>query len=452
MPHDPARKKMIRAHLKEQEDSAGGKDALPHEKLIVKGKAESTPVYSLSIDDLAFNKANGRIKAEVLEKETELARSLSPESPQDQKLIGTILLSIRKDENEKIREDLRKNGQMRPGIITCDGIVINGNRRKALLQDLYGETGETKYKQIDVQVLPSDITKAELWLIEAGIQMSAPQQLDYSPINNLLNWRDGVLGGLKIDDMAARIYGVSKESIESDLDRLDLIDEYLKDFLRKPDRYYLVRALNEHFIDLQDILNWAKRPRGNVPMNWKPDASDLNELKLVGFYYIRIKFPHLRVRELRDLFVTAESWNEAKKVLQLDVELPEEERDTLKAALTVKEADGGEGETTAEETTFTTTVEEVDIQEEAAWREKSESTLRNFYENAKEQKQIIKDSQRPLALANRALKMLRAIPTQKEKLSEPEIDDVLREIVSHTNTLRKVIQKNPRPQKRQRPR
>ncbi len=445
MPHDPARKKMIRAHLKEQEDSAGGRERLPEEKLIVKGKPERTPVYKLSVDDLAFNKANGRIKAEVLEKETELGRSLKPESPDDQQLIKTILLSIRKDENEKIREDLRKNGQMRPGIITCDGIVINGNRRKALLEDLYRETGETKYKYLDAQVLPSDITKAELWLIEAGIQMSTPQQLDYSPINNLLNWRDGVLGGLTVEDMAARIYGVSKENIESDLDRLKLIDEYLADFLGKPERYYLVRALNEHFIDLQDILAWARRPRGNVPMNWKPTASDLNELKLVGFYYIRTKFPHLRIRELRDLFVTAESWTEAKKALYLNVESPTEKSGTETTEVSpITELDAEEGDVGAEDTAFTTSVEEQDIQEEIAWRTKYEGTLKNFYENAKEQKQIIKDSQRPLALAARALKMLRAIPTQKAQLSEPELDDVLRDVVSTTNTLRKIIQKNTR--------
>src|SRR5438552_2843375 len=125
MPHDPVRKKMIRAHLKEQEDTAGGKDALPKEKLTVKGKSERVPVYELPVRDLAFNKANGRIKAEVLEKEAELGRSLKPESIDDQKIIMSILLSIRQDENEKIREDLQKYGQTRPGIITCDGIVIN---------------------------------------------------------------------------------------------------------------------------------------------------------------------------------------------------------------------------------------------------------------------------------------------------------------------------------------
>lgn len=283
MPNDPVRRKMIRENMKEQAETAGGSDKLPQEKLIVKGQAQRQPVYRMRLEDLAFNKANGRIKAEVLEKEVELGRYLDASSPEDQAIINKMLLEIRPDENEKIKEDLRKNGQLRPGIITCDGILINGNRRKAILGELAKAHGE-KFKYMDVQILPSDINKSELWLIEAGIQLSAPQQLDYSPINHLLKLREGVDSGLDIEVMSKRIYGVTEEKIKSDLARLDLIDEYLRDFLGKPDCYYLVKQLNEHFINLQNILSWANRPRG-TPVNWKPDKSDRTELKLVAFYY-----------------------------------------------------------------------------------------------------------------------------------------------------------------------
>ena len=112
MPSDRERQRLIREHLKKQEEDVGGKEKLPHEKLIVQGRAERTPVYRLALNELAFNKANGRIKAEVLEKEAELGRDLAPSSQEDQKIIKDILLSIRPDENTKIRDDLKKNGQM----------------------------------------------------------------------------------------------------------------------------------------------------------------------------------------------------------------------------------------------------------------------------------------------------------------------------------------------------
>ena len=177
MPFDPTKKKIIQDYMKREEEDAGGKDKLRQDKFEVKGKVDLAPIYKFSHAELAFNKANGRIHAETIEKETELGRLLDIWNNDDQKIIKHLLLSMERDANEKIKTDLTKKGQIRPGIITCDGIVINGNRRKALLDEIYEETGEEKYKYLEAHVLPSNITKSELWLIEAGIQMSAPQQL-----------------------------------------------------------------------------------------------------------------------------------------------------------------------------------------------------------------------------------------------------------------------------------
>lgn len=242
--------------------------------------------------------------------------------------------------------------------------------------------------------------------------------------------------------MAARIYGVSEDKIKADIDRLKLIDEYLDDFLKKRGRYHLVKQLNEHFIDLQEILNWASRPRG-VRLNWKPDKSDINELKLVAFYYIRIKFPHLRIRGLRDLFATDDSWQQVKQALTLEVKLSPEERSELGLESAPREEieEEEDREDTVDPSTFSTVAEGVDAREEAYWKGKHEETLKSFYQDAKEQEQIVKDTERPLALAKRALRNIEAIPADRGKLLEPGIDDVLRSIIARTNDLRKMIQK-----------
>lgn len=439
MPFDRKRKVMIRQHMKKQEEDAGGKDRLPKEKITIKGQTDRHPVYKFSIGDLVFNKANGRIKAEVAEKESELGRQLDRFEDIDQKTIKDLLLAIRPDENEKIKEDLRKNGQRESGIITCDGILINGNRRKAILNELYTETKDDRFKYLDVHVLPSDITKAELWLIEAGIQMSAPQQLDYSPINQLLKLREGTRAGLEIDDMASRIYGISREKIEADLQRLELIDEYLCDFLRKEGRYYLVRNVNEHFIDLQNIISWVRRPRGRVRTDWNWDEDDVIELKLVAFYFIRIRLSHMRIRGLRDLFATKTAWRQVKQALNVPPKLTQQECGDLGLA-TIAELEHDEDFENHEDFEVPITVfEERDLQEEAHWRKKHETKLKSFYEDGKEHEQIIKDSERPLTLAKRALKNIGAIPKKQNKLKEPEMDDILAEIIKKTNALRKII-------------
>lgn len=443
LPFNVEKKQIIQNFLKKQEESSGGKDHLPKTKLSVKGRTSYEPIYRIPTKMLYFNKSNGRIKAEVIEKEAELGREFDIWSEDDQQEFKKLLLSIRRDENDKIKEDLKTNSQTFPGIITCDGIVINGNRRKALFEELYNETSDEKFKYLDVQVLPSDINKSELWLIEAGIQLSAPQQLDYSPINNLLKLREGINSGLTEKEMAARLYGISEETILLEIDRLKLIDEYLSDFIGKPGKYYLTKNLAEHFIDLQTILAWANVPRGKK-MDWVdgPNPSDINELKLVGFYYIRMKMPHLRIRELRDHFAIQEAWKEQVRVLDIEMNLTKEEKKSGGIIISNdEEQDDNSGIHTVEiENPILTTSEEIDIHEESLWKKNRESDLKAIYEDAKEKEQIHKILNKPLDLAKRALNQIKGIRLNSSDYDD-ELDQVLGKIIEETNKRRKILHK-----------
>ena len=443
LPFNVEKKQIIQDFIKQQEESFGGKDRLPKTKLSVKGKTSYEPIYRIPNKMLYFNKSNGRIKAEIIEKEAELGRKFDLWDENDQLEFKKILLSIRREENDKIKADLFTNSQTSPGIITCDGIVINGNRRKALFEELYDETSDEKFKYLDVQVLPSDINKSELWLIEAGIQLSAPQQLDYSPINNLLKLREGMNSGLSEKEMARRLYGITEETILLELDRLKLIDEYLGDFINKPGKYYLIKGLAEHFIDLQLILAWANAPRGKR-MEWidGPNTSDINELKLVGFYYIRMKMPHLRIRELRDHFAIQEAWKEQIRVLNIEMSLTKEEK-ISSGIIISKELEQDENlviETEEIENPILTTAEEIDTQEESLWKKNREAELKAIYEDAKETEQIHKILNRPLDLAKRALNQIKGIRLNSSDFDE-ELDQVLSKIIEETNKRRKILHK-----------
>jgi len=441
IPFNPEKKKIIQDILKQQEESAGGKEFLPKTKISVQGKTSYEPIYRIPAKMLYFNKANGRIKAEIIEKEAELGKEFDIWSENDQNEIKNILLSIRRDENDKIKSDLVTNSQTTPGIITCDGIVINGNRRKALFEELFEETHDEKYKYLDVQVLPSHINKSELWLIEAGIQLSAPQQLDYSPINHLLKLREGMNAGLSEKDIAARLYGVTEESINTDIERLNLIDEYLNDFIGKPGKYYLTKGLAEHFIDLQNILNWANSPRG-IKMEWDegPSLSDINELKLVGFYYIRMKMPHLRIRELRDHFVIQDVWKEQVKVLEIDTDLTDDEKKSGGIIITTEKdpIDDVVSEPDEIENTVLTNTEERDFQEEIIWKTNREAQLKTIYEDAREKKEVNKIQNKPLDLAKRALNQIKGIKIISTDYDE-ELDRTLGKIIEETNKRRKIL-------------
>lgn len=444
IPLNHERQELFKQFTKEQEEDAGGKDRLRSAKLTIKGQTLYSPIYRFRLGDLAYNKSNGRIKAEVLEKEAELGRILDQFDKDDGKLIGEILLSIRQDENEKIKADLEKNTQINPGIVTADGIVINGNRRKALFIELFDASHDEKFKYLDAHILPPNITKSELWLIEAGIQLSAPQQLDYSPINNLLKLREGINSGLEIADMASRIYGVTEPQIQADLDRLAQIDEYLTAFLGKKEKYYLVRNLDNHFINMQNILNFYINPKG-VKIDWDPTEDDLNELKLVGFYYIRMRMPHLRIRDMKDLFRVKTSWDELRRALAVNPELTPEEQEKFKLDITQEkepdEDDLFEDDSDSDNGNETSS-EEQDRSADAAWREERVAELKNIFQDAKEQKEIHDDASKPLTLAKRALKNVQGILEDSENLDDPEVDKVLGDIIARINVIRKIIKKS----------
>lgn len=444
IPLNHERQELFKQFTREQAENAGGKDRLRSAKLTIKGQTLYAPIYRFRLGDLSYNKSNGRIKAEVLEKEAEFGRILDQFDKDDSKLIGEILLSIRQDENEKIKADLEKNTQINPGIVTADGIVINGNRRKALFTELFDASHDERFKYLDAHILPPNITKSELWLIEAGIQLSAPQQLDYSPINNLLKLREGINSGLEIADMTSRIYGVKGAQIQADMDRLTLIDEYLTAFLGKKEKYYLVRNLDNHFINMQNILNFYTNPKG-VKIDWDPTEDDLNELKLVGFYYIRMRMPHLRIRDMRDLFRVKTSWDELRRALSVNPELTPEEQEKFKLDIDqekeLEEDDLFEDDSDSDNG-YETSSEKQDRSTESVWREERSAELKNIFQDAKEQKEIHDDASKPLALAKRALKNVQGISGDSENLDDPEVDQVLSNIIAKINVIRKIIKKS----------
>jgi len=432
IPVDDARRRRINDHVRGQDESGG----LARAKLIIQGRVQELPIYRFRTSDLLFNRANGRIRSSILAWESEEGKMVDPYSPDGQRVIREFLLSIREDENDKIQDDLLQNGQLQPGIVTCDGVVVNGNRRKALLEQLYDVTHEECHQYLEAHVLPRSIEKSELWLIEAGIQLSAPQQLDYSPINHLLKLREGVDSGLDIENMASRIYGVDVERLRRDLARLGLIDEYLRDYLCKPGRYYLIEGKNEHFIDLQNVLERVVTPRG-VRKDWTPDESDFAELKLVAFHLIRGKFPHMRIRDLRDLFLRESSWQDLKKVVGLTTSTDSVGEEAAEEETPTEADDDDYVETTEDdEGDASLATVERDRVEEEQWVKQRKGQLKSAFQDAKEQLQIEKDREQPLALARRALRNMEAIREDSVGAEKPELDDVLRRILERTNVLR----------------
>lgn len=252
------RAKQVDAYISAHPDMEIGKWPLE-----VAGEKNILPFYRLPIKQLlCFNVNNGRLAMDIREWEKIEGRELDATNEDDMKIIRKMLLDLDRGNTNILKEDIRKKKQMEPGVITHDGFVINGNRRMAVLLELHDEEPTGKWEYLEAVRLPSTVTEKDIWKIEAGLQLSKDKIAEYHPVNELLKIKEGIDAKLSVDEIAAAMYGRTKDEITASLERLKLIDNFLEFFYQKGN-YGVIKkfGLHEYFIDLQKyvIAAWDKR-------------------------------------------------------------------------------------------------------------------------------------------------------------------------------------------------
>lgn len=100
------------------------------------GTTKTFNVYRIPLECLVYNVENGRISS-LVKSYTKEHCQLDPSNEEDAKRIEEFLFSSSEERNKKTKEDLIANGQLEPGIITADGVIVDGNRRASLLRSIY---------------------------------------------------------------------------------------------------------------------------------------------------------------------------------------------------------------------------------------------------------------------------------------------------------------------------
>ena len=259
----------------------------------LKGQKKILKVYRLPIDYLFYNIRNGRFAAEYKELVKREGGHLQPEKKEDSSKIKQMLLDLDKTETKRTYDDIKIRGQWNCGVITEDGYVIDGNRRLSIISKLYDDTGLENWKFIDVARLDEPISAEDLWALEAGIQLGKDEIVRYGSINELLKLREGVKAGLSLKAIVKTLYGYEdEEEIQEKLNRLDLIEQYLK-FMGIAEKYSHVKNRVEHFINLQNIIRECK------DRDYDPEL--IVKIKNVTFQLIKEGIPHLELRKIRQM-------------------------------------------------------------------------------------------------------------------------------------------------------
>ncbi|PPH31422.1 hypothetical protein [Rathayibacter sp. AY1F9] len=201
---------VISQRLKQAMNEEGG-------KITIDWRGESRHLYiiSMPVEMLYFNPDTHRIRAQrTLDPERSKALDEDPWGNAAQTYLHD-LLKQRPSNPDQIDPDytallneLDDDGQREPGIVSPNGILVDGNTRAAALRDLGAQI-------IKVGVLPDDTSRHDINAVELSLQLRRDRRRDYSYINRLIAI-DEELGRGRTEIDVARDFNIKLATLQRD--------------------------------------------------------------------------------------------------------------------------------------------------------------------------------------------------------------------------------------------
>lgn len=278
-----------------------GKQEIPWEDDLV-----SMNVYKIPLNLLVYNKYNGRIlsRTKSLEKQN---ITIDEFSEVGKKLIEKLLWNSKIDANKKTQKNIAEFGQQKIGIITKDGIIIDGNRRAMLLNDiqndgvLSGKKYSKKYDYFKAVVLPITLLEnpLEIEKLETSFQMGEDKKLGYNATEKYLKAKElylrltskSIIDLKYLDNVAiskiADWMGEPESEIIKYLDTMAIMDEYLE-YHEYDGIYTQLDSREDQFLSL---TKWLKNFYGETSKRAFDGYTDndVDDLKILAFDYLRFR-------------------------------------------------------------------------------------------------------------------------------------------------------------------
>jgi hypothetical protein len=206
-------------------------------------------VWLVPIDILRYRMENGRIASDVLDYEHHFGR-LHEKDEIAQETIGRFLEEKDPQKTADLRQSIMHAGQSEPAIITCDGFLINGNRRKMVMTKLHREHPENdSFAYMKCVILPgkddegAPPTLLEIEKLENRYQLQSDGKSEYYGFDRALSIKRKVELGLSLRDQLkddpryADATDTQLEKAVNEIEKfylrpLECVDRYLKQFRR----------------------------------------------------------------------------------------------------------------------------------------------------------------------------------------------------------------------------
>ncbi len=363
-------------------------------------------VFEVPIELLRYRKDNGRICSDVLNFEKN-NYPLSETDEKDQKIIRSFLQEKDKERTEELTKSILHSGQRDPAIITCDGFLINGNRRKVVFEKLAEK--DSKYNRMKVVILPNvgeeggAPTLKEIEQLENRYQLQSDGKAEYYGFDRALSTRRKIHLGMNlaeqlkddpryVNSTEKEFNKVLKEYEDEYVKPLECVDRYLASIGRES-CYGLISTGSgdkegkwQAFLDYSNYLH-AKLNDDKKRIDLGVSDDERGDVEDVAYKIIRMReFPEIKVHQLMRYLPKMLSNDDSKKELLKLVDVD----NSVPANSVSTDGEGGVYEKRTEE----------------FWRKKNAKFVVEQVMKAKSLWENKKEKEDPLTLLKGALKKL----------------------------------------------
>jgi hypothetical protein len=306
-------------------------------------------VYLVPIGLLRYRADNGRIASDVMNYQRENG-PLDERDSEAQSVLERFLFDKDPERTEILMKSIAHTGQSTPAIITCDGFLIDGNRRKMVLERLNREQkGKIEHETMKVVVLPGPDDPGgppsllEIEKLENRYQLQSEGKAEYYGFDRALSIKRKQSHGFSLEDQIRddplyatapdrEITQAVKEMENEFLLPLECVDRYLQQFGR-PGLYGTVSSgPGDKEGRWQAFIDYShSQQRCFQKQKWLLDSGveedDMGAIENAAFKMIRLR--HLKelgkihnvMRQLPKYVALKDS---RKEIIKISTEVPEQ--------------------------------------------------------------------------------------------------------------------------------
>jgi hypothetical protein len=314
------------------------------------------PRWEVPIELLLYRKDNGRIFSDVLNYERNKG-FLDEKTKNAQEIIRQFLEEKDEVRTKDLVGSIEHSGQDQPAIITCDGFLINGNRRKMVMEKLLKKyPGDPRFKTMKVVILPGKgeeggpPTIKEIEEIENRYQLQSDGKAEYYKFDRALSMRHKISIGMSLEEqlrddpiyanLETKEFKKEAQKFQDNyLNPLECVDRYLSNLGREGLYGTISKSLGDPegrwqaFLDYYNfVYKKIADPKERVKIGIEED--EIGEIEDVAFKVIRMRqlqgLPgidkvHKAIRDLTKWLKVESSKKELLKITDIEIEWPEKE-------------------------------------------------------------------------------------------------------------------------------